>query len=48
MKPHPIYIMRLQAEPGIDAPRALRWLLKAMLRQYRLRCISLVEERGHE
>jgi hypothetical protein len=39
-----IYILRLTSPHGADI-RRLRWLLKALLRRYSLRCVSLeVEE----
>jgi hypothetical protein len=36
----PIFVLRLRAEPGADAVRKLRALLKTMLRRYRLRCLD--------
>jgi hypothetical protein len=37
----PVYILTLRAEPGVDDTRALRALLKAALRRYGLRCLSI-------
>lgn len=37
--------MTLQPLPGVDAIRALRWALKALLRHYGLRCVNLREEK---
>jgi hypothetical protein len=36
------FVIRLQPQPGIDP--AMRWLLKAALRQYGLRCVEVREE----
>jgi hypothetical protein len=38
-------VLTLQPLPGVDAIKALRWVLKGLLRQHRLRCISLHEEK---
>jgi hypothetical protein len=40
----PIYVVRLQPMPGTDPIKAVRWLLKAALRLYGLRCLSVREE----
>lgn len=40
----PIYKLSLRAEPGIDAIRALRWVLKSLLRQYGMRCVDIRRE----
>ena len=45
LQPRPIYVVRLRAEPGADGIRSLKAFLKLALRRYRLRCISLCEER---
>jgi hypothetical protein len=37
----PVYTIRLRPEPGIDAVRSLRALLKAALRRYGLRCTDI-------
>jgi hypothetical protein len=39
----PIFVV-MQAMPGRDPIRALRWLLKSALRQHGLRCIEAREE----
>jgi len=39
------YVLVLQPEPGVDAIRALRWVLKSLLRRWGLRCVS-IEEQG--
>ncbi len=41
----PIYVIRLQGKPGAAGIRALRAILKALLRRHKLRCISIGEER---
>jgi hypothetical protein len=40
----PVFILRLRPEKNIDPLRALRWVLKHMLRQHGMQCISCVEE----
>ena len=40
MTDRPIYLLRLGSPDGADA-RRLRWLLKRLLRQLGLRCISI-------
>ena len=39
----PVYRILLRAEPGVDAERALRALLKTALRRFGLRCLSVEE-----
>jgi hypothetical protein len=41
----PTFVLTLQAMPGVDGTRVLRWLLKVLLRKHKLRCIS-IEERA--
>jgi hypothetical protein len=36
----PIYALHLRPEPGVDAVRALRAVLKVMLRQFGMKCVS--------
>ncbi|MDA9424022.1 hypothetical protein [Bradyrhizobium sp. CCBAU 53380] len=38
------YVLRLQPLPGANPIRALRWVLKRLLRQYGLRCIDIRED----
>jgi hypothetical protein len=40
----PVYRLLVQAEPRVDEVRALRSLLKTMLRGYGLRCVSITKE----
>ena len=40
----PTFLLRLRAEPGVDAVRALRAGLKALLRQHGLKCVQVTEE----
>lgn len=40
----PVYTVKFRAEPGADPIHALRALLKAALRRYRLRCIDVREQ----
>jgi|GEM_PF-6551884 len=37
----PVYKLSVRGEPGVDEIRALRWLLKSMLRRFGLRCIDI-------
>jgi hypothetical protein len=43
----PIYTLRLRLRPEMDADaiRMLRWVLKKLLRQHKLKCISIDEEK---
>jgi hypothetical protein len=36
--------MTLEPLPNVDAVRAMRWILKAVLRQHGMRCTNLREE----
>jgi hypothetical protein len=38
------FVLTLQPLPGVDPIRALRWILKGLLRQHGMRCITLREE----
>jgi hypothetical protein len=40
----PVFVLRLHPEPGADAIRGLRGLLKVALRRFQLRCVSCDEE----
>jgi hypothetical protein len=44
-KDRPTYTLRVRPEPHVDPIKALRALLKAMLRTYGMKCISADEER---
>jgi len=45
MKPNrPIYLLRLQPLKGVDVIRALRRLLKRLLRDFGMRAISIEKE----
>jgi hypothetical protein len=37
--------MTLQPLPGVDGIRALRWVLKRLLRQFGMKCVDLREEK---
>ena len=39
----PVYVLRLQPLKGVDPLRALRHVLKNLLRAYGMKCISLEE-----
>jgi hypothetical protein len=41
----PIYLLRIQPLKGVDAIQALRALLKGMLRQCKLKCLSAEVEK---
>jgi hypothetical protein len=43
----PTYCIKLRAIPGTDPIRALRSLLKAVLRRHGLQCINAIEHPGH-
>jgi hypothetical protein len=36
--------MTLEPLPGVDPIRALRWILKTVLRQHGMKCVSVREE----
>jgi hypothetical protein len=36
--------MTLEPLPGVDPIRTLRWILKSVLRQHGMKCISVREE----
>ena len=40
----PIFVVRLQARPGVDPIRALRAALKALGRRYGLRAVAVSQE----
>jgi len=42
-QPQTVFVLTLRAEPGSDAIRGLRALLKRALRSYGLRAISVIE-----
>ncbi len=44
-EPRPVFVLRLTPLPGVDAIRALRAVLKTLLRHYGMRCLSVREER---
>ena len=39
------FVMTLQPLPGVDGIRALRWVLKGLLRQHGMKCVSVREEK---
>jgi hypothetical protein len=41
-------VLTLQPLPGVDPIRALRWLLKGLLRQYGTKCIDIREQHDHD
>jgi len=40
----PVFVLRLEAEPGRHTMHALRALLKTLLRRHRLKCLEVKEE----
>jgi hypothetical protein len=40
-----VYVLRLVAQPGVNAVKELRLLLKRLLRSHGFRCVSIEEER---
>ena len=43
----PPFVRRLGPVAGVDGIKALRLALKTLLRRYRLRCLSVVQENGN-
>jgi hypothetical protein len=39
----PVFLLKLEGEPGSEGIRSLRWILKILLRRFGLRCISCEE-----
>jgi hypothetical protein len=39
----PIFTLRVEGKPGTAGIRALRWLLKALLRRHGFRCLDVSE-----
>jgi hypothetical protein len=37
----PTFVLTLQPIPGTDGVRAMRWVLKTLLRKHGLRCVSI-------
>ena len=44
----PIFLIRVRPEPGVDPIRALRALLKTMLRRFGLRALEAREEADND
>jgi hypothetical protein len=42
-EPRPIFTLRIEGKPGTADIRALRWLLKTLLRQHGFRCLDVSE-----
>lgn len=40
-----IFVLRIRALPGVDAIRALRFVLKSLLRRYGFRCLDVRAEK---
>jgi hypothetical protein len=38
-----LFVMKLRPLPDVDPIRALRWVLKGLLRQHGMRCVDLQE-----
>jgi hypothetical protein len=48
-RPSTVFVIKLRSwRTEADNVRALRWILKRLLRGYRLRYVSIVEERPRE
>ena len=48
-RPPTVYVVKLRSRRAeAENVRALRWILKRLLRGYRLRCVSISEERLRE
>jgi len=48
MNEQPIYRLRLRALKDVDPIRALRHVLKRLLRTYGMKCVSVEEEKDNE
>jgi hypothetical protein len=44
----PVFIVRLRALPGVNGIQALRAALKALLRRYGLKCVSVEVEKTNQ
>ena len=45
-RPPTVFVVKLRSnQPDSTNIRSLRWILKRLLRGYRLRCLSITEER---
>ena len=44
----PIFVLRLRALPGVDPIKALRFVLKSLLRRYGMQAIEVREEEKQE
>jgi hypothetical protein len=44
----PTFLLRLRPEPGIDPVRALRHVLKRLLRSYGMKCVTCEQEEQHD
>jgi len=45
MNERPTFLLRLRPLKNIDPYRALRWILKRVLRTYGMQCVSVEEEK---
>jgi hypothetical protein len=43
----PVFVLRLQPLKGVDPIKALRWVLKHLLRQHGMRALSCDEEKPY-
>jgi hypothetical protein len=41
MSDRPVYVLKVQALPNVDADRAIRALLKVLLRRLGLHCVGI-------
>ena len=42
----PIFVLRLRALPGVDPTKALRFVLKSLLRRHGMQAIDVREEKS--
>jgi hypothetical protein len=48
-KTRPVFVLKLRPEPHVtDSIKALRFVLKRLLRQYGMRCVDIREEQHEE
>jgi hypothetical protein len=45
-EPRPVrFVLTLQPQPGVDPVKALRWILKTLLRRHGMKCVDVHEEK---
>jgi hypothetical protein len=45
-EPCPVrFVLTLQPQPDVDPVKALRWILKTMLRRHGMKCVAVHEQK---